>query len=54
MPAFDGVSNYRRKRRSWPFAGDLLKIFAQPSITLIAAGASGFFTLIQSGERPDR
>jgi hypothetical protein len=24
------------------------------SITLVAAGASGFLTLIQSGERPDR
>jgi hypothetical protein len=25
-----------------------------PSITLVAAGASGFLTLIQSGERPER
>jgi hypothetical protein len=25
-----------------------------PSITLVAAGAFGFFTLIQSGDRPER
>jgi hypothetical protein len=44
-----------------PVIGVIDKIFehencrAQPSINLIAAaGASRFFTLIQSGERPDR
>jgi hypothetical protein len=34
--------------------GDQRVTSIYPSIALVAAGASGFFNLIQSGERPDR
>ena len=32
----------------------LLRSRVHPSITLVAAGASGFFTFIESGERPEQ
>ena len=47
-----GINDAGRERFPVPFGRQLSR--AHHSMILVAAGASGFLTLIQSGERPDR
>ena len=51
---FQGDADLAVSREDRPSPGRVGGLLALHSITLVAAGAAGFLTLIQSCERPER